>query len=252
MSLLTEAKAEFNKIVQDNNLQLKNIEINAVGLSPEEAIGDPDRQNFPLLQGEEVMIEASFKDYRGQAFTDQPGEFTGTLKEILELELDNNYNRALFVAAVNAVLRSLDLVEKTVHCRDNEMEDCVREMVAHVRSNHPNVEKMGIIGFQPALLEIAASELGTDNVVITDLNQDRIGTKKYGVEILAGNKQTEHLIAESDFVLSTGSTMVNDTARELLELFANYERNFAFYGNTITGLAYLLDLPQLCFYGRKG
>ena len=252
MSLLTEAKVEFNKIVQKNNLQLENIEIDAVGLSPEEAIGDPDRKDFPLLQGEEVMIEARFQSYRGQAFTDHPGKFTGSLKEILELKLDNNYHRALFVATVNAVLRSLDLVEKTVHCRDNQMEDCVREMIAHVKSQHPDIEQIGIIGFQPALLEAAADELGTDNVLITDLNQERIGSKKYGVKILDGNNQTEYLIAESDFVLSTGSTLVNNTARDLLNLFARYRRDYAFYGNTITGLAYLLDLPQLCFYGQKG
>jgi len=252
LSALHKAKKKFENIIEENDLKLENIEITAAGLSPEEAIGDPDRQDFPLLQGEEVMIEACFNGYRGQAFTDHPGEFSGTLEEILQLDLENNYHRALFVASVNAVLRSLNLVEKTVHCRDNEMEDCVEEMVDWVKEKYPETVTLGIVGFQPALLEAAAARFSAENIIVTDLNRDRIGQKEYGIKVLDGEKENEFLISESDFVLSTGSTMVNDTASELLKLFDEYDTSFAFYGNTITGLAFLLDLPQLCFHGRSG
>ncbi len=76
MALLEEAKNKFQEIIAEAGLELEEIRITAAGLSPEEAIGEPDRQNYPLLTEEEVMIEAEFQGARGQAFTDHPGEYS--------------------------------------------------------------------------------------------------------------------------------------------------------------------------------
>ncbi|SDL54687.1 Rossmann-like domain-containing protein [Halarsenatibacter silvermanii] len=252
MPVIIEAREKFEELVAENNLSTENIKITAEGLDPEEAIGHPERQDFPLLQGEEVMIEAKFKNSRGQAFTDQPGEYEGTLEEILSFDLDSSYRRALLVAAINVVLRDLDLIEKTVHCRDDDMEDCAEEIMAWIKTNHGELQTIGLIGFQPAFLEAAAKTFGSNNILVTDLNQDRIGGSDYGIEVRNGEKFNRRLIKKSGFVLVTGSTMINGSAGKLLELFAEQNKDFAFYGNTITGLAYLMDLPQLCFYGRRG
>ncbi len=129
------------------------------------------------------------------------------------------------------------------------MEECVRDIVGWVKNYYPAVNRIGIIGFQPALLEAAVNSLGADHVFLTDLNSKRIGRVESGVKILDGSKDTDELIQKSDFILATGSTVVNGTAEKLVEHFHRYNKSFAFYGNTISGPAYLLDLPQLCFYG---
>ncbi len=77
--------------------------VSARPLSPEEAIGKPDRTDFPILKGKEVMLEATFKGARGQAFTDMPGNFQGSLQKLIDLELRNNFERAVFIAGFNAV-----------------------------------------------------------------------------------------------------------------------------------------------------
>jgi len=74
-------------------------------LTPEEAIGRPDRTDYPILKGKEFMIEATFRDAKGQAFTDMPGNFQSTLQDILDLELKDNFERAVFIAGFNAVMR---------------------------------------------------------------------------------------------------------------------------------------------------
>ena len=58
--------------------------VNARTLSADEAIGAPERSDYPIQKGKEVMVEATFKGFKGQAFTDQPGTFSGSLREILE------------------------------------------------------------------------------------------------------------------------------------------------------------------------
>lgn len=252
MGILAEARDEFKRIVRERGIEADSVEITAEGLSPEESIGDPGRRDFPLLQGREVMIEAVFKGSRGQAFTDQPGEYRGTLAEIIEMEMKSSRERALLVAAINAVLRHLDLIERTVHCRDDEMEKCMEEMVMHITEKRDDVEKVGIVGFQPALVEKAVNSFGVSAVMVTDLDGERIGSEEYGVKILDGDKDTEYMVKSSDFLFITGSTAVNSTADYLLELLEAYGREFTFYGNTISGVSWLLDLPQLCFYGRKG
>lgn len=65
-------------------------------------------------------MQATLHGAPGQAYTDMPGNYTGTLAEVLALPLVNNFQRAAFIASLNAVLRYLGLVNKTVHCRDKE------------------------------------------------------------------------------------------------------------------------------------
>ena len=63
-------------------------------------------------------MQAEFSGSFGQAFTDMYGDFEGTLQDVLAMELNNNYRRAIFVATLNAVLRHLGMIEGSVHCKD--------------------------------------------------------------------------------------------------------------------------------------
>ncbi|MFP4687843.1 MAG: Rossmann-like domain-containing protein [bacterium] len=251
MEILEEALHSFEKIIDRNNLQRGKIKIEARGLSPEEAIGQPGREDFPLAEGNEVMIQAEFCASIGQAFTDHPGNYEGSLAELLELPADSNYHRALKIAAMNAVLGQLKLIDRTVHCRNQGPQKCAEQIVDWLKTNHPELKKLLIIGYQPAIVEECLRYYGSDVVDVTDLAAERIGRRLTdGAVIKNGHKKNENLIGGADFVMATGSTVANNTISELLTLFKKHKTDFTFFGNTIAAVAYLLALPRLCFEGQ--
>jgi len=67
MDLLQEAKRRF---CAELNLEDLNCEVVvSLPLSPRDAIGDPGRDDFPILRGREVLMQAVYKGAAGQAFT---------------------------------------------------------------------------------------------------------------------------------------------------------------------------------------
>ena len=115
-------------------------------LTPQEVIGKPEWDDFPLLKGKEVMIQADFNASLGQAFTNIPGNYNGSLGEILNMSLDNNFKRAVFIVTVNAVLRYLNYISKTVHFKDKEPGECAAHLVdyAKERFGNPRIAFIGM------------------------------------------------------------------------------------------------------------
>ena len=231
----------FKKIVAEKNLLNNKVTIKARILTPKEAIGQPKRKDFPLVKGEEKMVEAEFRGVFGQAFTDHPSNFEGTINDVLSLKFDNNKNRAVLVSTVNAVLRYLKLIEKTRHCKNEEPEICSELLITHLR-NKFNPKKVGLIGFQPAFVDHLSKHF---KIRVTDLNIKNIGQKKYGVLIEPSN-QAESVIQWADVILATGSSIVNGTLSEILGYSRKYEKSVVLYGVTNAGAAYLLHLDRWC------
>jgi len=124
MGICESLKKKMIDLVQDNHLEDIAVHVKIGTLSVKQAIGSPARQDYPLLQGKEVMIEAQVMDSFGQAFTDKPKEFNGSLRDILNLTLDTHENRAIFIATLNAVALHLKMVTGTRHCHVDEPEEC--------------------------------------------------------------------------------------------------------------------------------
>jgi hypothetical protein len=74
-------------------------------LRPKEAIGDPGRDDFAILRGKEVLMQAVFRGAAGQAFTAAEGSFKGSLEDVLELSMAKAFERAVLITTMNAVLR---------------------------------------------------------------------------------------------------------------------------------------------------
>lgn len=243
MSLLEEARRELIRRAADgkwDESEQVNI-VSARNLTPEEAIGRPDRDDYPLLKGKEVMMEARYLGGVGQAYTDQPGQFCGTLGEVLHMSLNTNFRRAVFVATLNAVLRSLQEVEATVHCRDKEPALCAQQLPAYIEKLYGRA-KIAFVGLQPALIQ-SLVDAGFE-LRVTDLNPDNIGQIRCGVRIEDAALNADNA-RWADIVLSTGSVLVNDTHRELWQ-----GKPVIYYGVTTAGLAKLFALPRICFCGR--
>src|SRR3712207_2480466 len=85
---------KFRKVVEENDLLNEEVNINGRTLTPKEAIGTPVRQDYPIIKGKEKLIQAEFKGEKGQAFTDMPGEFSGTISEIINRPIKTNFDIA--------------------------------------------------------------------------------------------------------------------------------------------------------------
>ena len=229
----------FKKITEGNSLLGREIKIGCRALSSQEAIGETKRKDFPLLAGREVMMQAVFDGAIGQAFTSAPSAFSGTLEEVLGLDIaENDHDRAIFIAAMNAVLRKLGLCDRTIHCRDEGPEECAVKTADTLMETYGPV-KIVQVGYQPALLERLSERF---EIRLLDLNPEMIGKTKSGVKILDGERDREEVIRWADLILCTGSTLSNGTIVDYMGL----DKKVLFYGTTVAGAAALLGLKRLC------
>jgi len=156
------------------------------------------------------------------------------------MDLKNNFRRAIFISSLNAVMRHLKLVDKTIHCRNNEPRECSRELVKYIERNYGQ-PKIAFIGFQPRMVEALSVNF---ELRVTDMDADNIGTVKFGVKVDSPEKTQENL-KWCDMVLATGTTVVNSTFNQF-----RLSKPVIFYGITISGVAKLLGLNHFCYCGH--
>lgn len=242
--LMLKLKNEFRSLVKKFDLATDEINITSKSLTPEEAIGNTKRRDFPILTGQEVMLQAAYKGAFGQAFTDAPSEFKGTLDDILELDLsEDSHNRALFIASMNAVMAKLGLIEHTVHCKTEDPENCAHEFADYVRKTYGN-KKIALVGYQPSILEALSKEF---TLRVLDLSPKNVGQNRYGIKVEHGiNDYKEVVLDWADVVLCTGSTLCNGTIVNFIDI----GKEVLFFGITASGAAKLLGLKQLCPLSR--
>lgn len=250
-TLLDQCRDKLCELVARHQLDSAAVTVLAKLLTPEEAIGTPARRDYPILEGKERVIEASVLGARGQAFTDAPSDFKGQLRDVLGLPLTTNRNRAVFLATMNAVLRSLSQVDGVLHCKDDAPERCATEIASAARQKKEKAQSVGLIGFNPSIAESLVREFGPDRVRITDLNPQNIGTRKFGATLWDGRTQTQELIDCSDLVIVTGTTPVNGTFDEILRLARLQEKSLVVFGITAAAVCQLMNLGRWCTQARN-
>lgn len=248
MDILENARRELERIIKENNLNPEDV-ITVRALTPDEAIGAKADENFVIKKGKERVIEAVYRDARGQAFTDAPGNWEGTLSELMALDLRTTGYRAVFTAGLNALLRHLGLADGTVHCKDEEPTKCGAEMPDKMHSIF-GTKRIGMIGLQPAILKEMVDAYGKVGMKIADLNPDNIGQIREDLLVLNGETELDDLIQWCDVGLATGSSVVNGTINDILERFNAAGKPVAFFGNTISGVAAILNLQRVCPLAR--
>lgn len=232
-------RIKFKKIVTENNLNTSSIEIKSRALSPIEAIGITERDDYPILIGKEIMLQAIYKDSIGQAFTPNPTNYSGTIEEIINLEIDNNLeNRAIFIATINAVLRYLNLADSSIHCKNNEPSECAKKYLEFLNENYINKNVL-LVGLQPGILSQIQKR---GKVRVLDLNPEFVGKYKENILIEDGLKNYKECVAWADVILCTGSVFANGS----MDLYLNINKEVIFYGTSCAGPAYLLNLKRYC------
>ncbi|MFA6849401.1 MAG: DUF364 domain-containing protein [Selenomonadaceae bacterium] len=243
MTILEEVREKWLELIQKRKIDAKTaaVHVTARTLTPEEAIGNPERLDYLLFLGKEVMIEAQFGDAKGHAFTDMPGNYEGTLQEVMELPLKNSFERAVFIACLNAFMKSLGLIKGSVHCRDDQPLKCALQLADYIRS-HYGMVKVAFVGLQPGLIQ-ALTEAGFE-IRASDLNPDNVGKVKCGTTILPASTNRENA-QWADVVIATGSTFVNDSYQEF-----SVGKPILYFGVTVSGIAEFFGLQRYCPCGN--
>ncbi len=83
------------------------------------------------------------------------------------MPLVDNFQRAVQVSTINAVLKHMGLIGGTVHCRDGGPKECTGQIAEWIKEQ--DAMNVGLIGLQHALLEARVKALGSDRVVVSDL-----------------------------------------------------------------------------------
>lgn len=235
-NLYSELKEKAGNLWEKEGFLNKPVHIKARALNVEEAIGNPEAKDFPIQKGRERLMQADFNGASGQAFTDQYGNFEGTLEQILAMPLVNNYRRAIFVAALNAVMRYMKITDKTIHCRDQEPVQCSLDLKNYIEKNYGN-KKILQIGFQPRMIESLSAHFP---MRVIDLDPENIGSKKFQA-VIEGPEATDEAIKWADLLLVTGTTLSNGTIGRFL-----VDKPVIFYGTTISGAAALMGWERFC------
>jgi hypothetical protein len=237
MSTLHEIlRQRLTAICRREGLLGETVRVCAAPLSPEEAIGTPEDKDFPLQKGKERLLQATFRNALGQAFTDSYGTYEGTLESLLAAPPANTFRRAVFVAALNAVLRHLGLIGNTVHCRDEDPRACASELALRIQERFGAV-KITQVGFQPRMVEALAPLFP---LRLLDLDPDNLGHTKFGIPV-EGPERASDAVAWAELLLVTGTTLVNDTIGDFL-----LDKPVLFYGTTIAGAAHLMGWERFC------
>ena len=237
-AIFAALKDALSQEIDRHGLQQEAVTIRCRQLTPDQAIGSPEHQDYVILAGKERMIEATCRGARGQAFTNELAEADYTIADLLALPLDCNARRAHFVAGLNAVFRYSQLVTKTIHCRDEEPVECAQQLRALVSPE----DKVLLVGLQPRFLETLAQWC---KVRATDLDPENIGTVRWNVRIEPPG-QLEDAISWCDRILATGSTLVNGSIAQLIAA----PKPVTFYGVTVAAAARILQLDVFCHCGH--
>lgn len=238
--LYRRLRQELESLIKRHHLEQSPIRLKSRGLSPEEAIGNTRRRDYPILAGREVMLQAEFGEAFGQAFTDAPSDFDGTLEDILSLDPESDsHSRGLLVASLNAVMRYTGDIDHTVHCRNDELEQCAEAHAAHIRE-HFGSPRITLIGYQPALTARLSQEF---SLRVLDMNPQFVGSERSGITIEHGTAAYRSAVLEwPELILCTGSTLCNGT-------FVNYldtGRPVIFFGISGAAAARIFHLPRFC------
>jgi len=240
MDVYGELNKQFVGLIETNRLENENVVVVARALTPQESIGNPEDRDYPLITGRERMMQAEFRGSFGQAYTDMYGNYSGKIIDIARMELKNNFRRAVFISALSAMLRHLGLVDKTVHCKDEEPKECAAKLVDYVQQKYGR-PRIAMVGLQPRIVEALAKNF---ELRVTDMDNANINSKKFGITI----ESPENTRKNSDWcelLMVTGSTIVNNTIGDFLT-----GKPVIFYGVTITGAAKLLGLESYCYCGK--
>ncbi len=200
---------------------------------------DLPSDEYVLIRGPEILLTCKFRGETVQVFTVNPKEFKGKVRDIITLDLSSMYNRSIFYAFSNALLKSLGLIEKTIHCKKDEPIKCSKLLVERLMVKYGLSKKILHIGYQPGHIS-ELYKFYRENLLITDLRSDIVWKIKNNRLVYDGLLNNIY-IGVTDIILVTASSVINSTFWNILSQAYLMRKHIIMYGVSAGTMYYFIN-----------
>lgn len=197
------------------------------------------KSDYVLTRGPETLLTCRFRNSVGQVFTTIPDNYDGTLREVLGLDLSDPYERSVFYATANAVLKELGYIKNAIHCEKNKPVECGRNLVFDLLGKYGVSARILHIGYQSGHCLFLNMFL-KDNSLVTDLKDEIVWTFRHGRQVYDGVDNRIY-IGLSDVVLVTASTVVNGSFWDILSQAIILGKDIIVYGISAGAVLWFLE-----------
>ena len=193
----------------------------------------PSQVNRP-----EYCTYAKFKGVKGEAYSETPADFYGTLGELLEYPLAGKGIDARVLAAINAVMKHLGLLENATWSDEPEARRQYANQIYDEVTEKYGKSNIILVGYDGYILQRFMEE--PLDFWTMDRNPDNVTKDRFDhVIVNSGKPNRDACIEWGKILIVTGSTLCNGTIIPYLEC----GKDVKFYGITFAGASKLLDLP---------
>ena len=182
----------------------------------------------------EYRVCASLSGTTGEAYTETPWSFEGTLCEALQIPVTDKGINAISIACINAALSRLGLIEGTFSETIAAHESYADSLCRYVVENYGK-KNIILVGYDGYIVKRFMDE-GIDFWTM-DRDPDNIAQDRFNHVIVNSAKYNrESCFAWGKLFIITGSTLCNGTVVQYLDK----GKNLLFYGVTGRGASHLL------------
>ena len=233
--MYTSIRQSFLDVVNAKGIAYNTVTVR----SPDYAIADGGD-----LNGKEVRLSGEYEGVFCECYTSYPGEFSGTVAELTQLDIENKpIDRSIYIAGINAILNRYELADECLRCVESDRDKCADQIVRQFKRNNGSVNCL-LAGYQPHMAKALVEALP---LRILDLNPTNIGKTVHGITIEDGTTAYQDAIQWAEVIVCSGSALTNGTLYDYLKL----PKDVQFYGTTIAGVARMLQLRRICPFGRN-
>lgn len=203
---------------------------------PEETLR-PENEPVSTVSRPEYCVAAELCGVKGEAYTEEPSSFNGTLKEALEIQPTEKGISAVTIAALNAAMSYLGLTPGTFPEGEEARISYADALCRYVTEHHGknNIILVGYDGYLVKRFVDEGLEFWTMDKDPANITQNRF----HHVVVNNAKRNRESSFVWGKYFVVTGSSLCNGTILHYL----NSGKELLFYGISCAGAAKLLDLP---------
>ena len=197
----------------------------------------PENEPASSVARPEYCVTATLCGVKGEAYTEEPEDFCGTLKEALEIAPTEKGISAVTIASINAAMNFLGLAPGTFP-EGEEARFCYADALCRYVTEHHGKNNIILVGYDGYLVKRFMDEgleFWTMDMDPANITQNRF----HHVVVNNAKRNRESSFVWGKYFVVTGSSLCNGTILHYL----NSGKELLFYGISCAGVAKLLDLP---------
>lgn len=207
-----------------------------VSSEPEQTLR-PEKDPASTVARPEYCVTAELCGTKGEAYTETPEAFQGTLEEALAIAPSDKGISAVTVASLNAAMSVLSLAPCTFPA-DPEYPFAYADALCRYVTERYGRSNLVLVGYDGYIVKrFMEEEL---DFWTLDRDPDHVAQDRFDHVVVNGAKRNrESAFVWGKLLIVTGSTLCNGTIIPYL----NSGKELLFYGITCAGAARLLSLP---------